>query len=523
MLVAALVAPLAAWAQAAPPPGEGLHLLDAVRKALEQNANTLVQQQQVASFEGQVLQQKGIFDPLASASFTRSRIATPLPGYQEDALQAAGITNVFQDQTIANTNAYGITKLLPNGMTLGANYSITSTTDNITNIINNLQNGGRETSSKLSFTLTAPLLRNAGRDTVEAPLEAAKAQLRAARFSLLFTNSQTVLAATTAYWAYVSASKNLEIARAAEKNAETLLEQVRKLVAADEVPSSEIDFAVASEADRAASRIAAEQALLDSRRVLARQLGLTGEQMAALPPPADPYPDLATVNLDPSRDTEWMGKQALDNRADLEADRILHEAAGYLVTAARNNLKPELDLSAGFSYAGLTENSLVTAYERSFYTNSHGPSFNLQLSLQWPVGNNQARGALETQLAQEQTAAITVRDLESTIASNVRTQLRGLLHSVAKLTQGIESVRRYGISVQNELTKRRLGSATLLDVVNMQDRLVAAQVNETQLRQAYANAIAQLRFETGSLVRSSDGGYDFRARDVLYPEFSPAR
>ena len=191
--------------------------------------------------------------------------------------------------------------------------------------------------------------------------------------------------------------------------------------------------------------------------------------------------------------------------------------------AARNNLKPELDLSAGFSYAGLTENSLVTAYERSFYTNRHGPSFNLQLSLQWPVGNNQARGALETQLAQEQTAAITVRDLESTIASNVRTQLRGLLHSVAQLTQGIESVRRYGISVQNELTKRRLGSATLLDVVNMQDRLVAAQVNETQLRQAYANAIAQLRFETGSLVRSSDGGYDFRARDVLYPEFSPAR
>jgi len=522
IVLAALAAPPGAWAQAAPPARDGLHLLDAVRDALKRNASTLIQQQQVASSEGQVLQQQGAFDPIASLTLARQRVSTTLPGYTEDQILAGGITNVFQQKTIVNSNLFGISKLLPNGMTVGANYGVTSTQDNINDLLYNIQNGGRETSGKLSFTLTAPLLKNAGRDTVEAPLDAAKAQAQAARSNLLFTNSQTVLGTTIAYWGYVGARKNLEIARAAENNADILLQQVRKLVAADEIPASEIDFAVGSRSDRSATRISAEQALVDARRVLARQLGLTGEEMSKLPPAADDFPDLTTVNLDIDRDTDRLVKRALERRADLEANRTLLQATGRLVLAARNNLKPELDLSAGFSYAGLSEGSQFTSLEKSFYSNRYGPSFNISLSLQWPVGNSQANGLLVAQLAQEQQAEITVHDLESTIASNVTTQVRGLLHSVAQLREGIESVRRYTTSVQNELTKRRLGNATLLDVVNMQDRLVSAQFSETQQRQAYANAIAQLRFETGSLVRRDGDAFDFRIKDVIYPEFGPA-
>ena len=219
---------------------------------------------------------------------------------------------------------------------------------------------------------------------------------------------KTVLATTVAYWSYVSAHKNEEIALAAEKNAETLLEQVRKLVAADEMPASEIDFAVASRSDRSASRIAAEQALVDARRVLSRQLGLTVEQMSRLPPAADDYPELTSVNLDATRDTDRLVKLALDKRADLEANRTLQRAAGYLVVAARNNLKPELDLSAGFSYAGLSEGSQFTSFEKSFYTNRYGPSFNVSLSLQWPVGNSQAQGQLAQRDVERRPVAIRV-------------------------------------------------------------------------------------------------------------------
>ena len=62
------------------------------------------------------------------------------------------------------------------------------------------------------------------------------------------------------------------------------------------------------------------------------------------------------------------------------------------------------------------------------------------------------------------------------------------------------ATRRYAISVQNERTKRRLGLSTLIDVINLQDRLDSAQLALLSLRQEYATLLAQLEFDAGTLV-----------------------
>jgi outer membrane protein TolC len=513
--LAAFAAGQNARAQALARPPEGLLLIDAIRESLKQNVNTLLQQQQVVSNQGQVLQAQGPFDPLVNASVVRSRVQRTLRTDELTALEVAGIYNVLQDKTDATTNQIGINKMFLNGVSLGAAYGITSTTD----VLENLQSIGRQTTGQLSFTLKVPLLKNFGRDTVGAQLDAADAQLQASQYSLLFTNAQTVLGTTVDYWDYLSKQKSLVIARGAEASAITLVEQLRKLISADQLPASDIDLAVANRAEKTANRVAAEQAVVDSRRTLARQMGVSVERMRLLPSAADEYPDFAPGRIDLVKDTDRLVQQALEKRADLEADRRLELAAGYLVVAARNNLKPELDFNAGGGYAGLAEGAPATAYERAFYTGRYSPSFNISLSLQWPVGNSQARGVLVAQLAQQSAAQISTHDLAATIASNVTTQVVGLQRSVEQLAEGIEAVRRYTIAVQNELTKRRLGTATLLDVLNTEDRLTNAQLNEVLYRQTYANAIAQLRFETGGLVRKDGDVFDVRVRDVLYPDF----
>ena len=63
---------------------------------------------------------------------------------------------------------------------------------------------------------------------------------------------------------------------------------------------------------------------------------------------------------------------------------------------------------------------------------------------------------------------------------------------------------RYRVSVKNEETKRSLGSATLIDVLNIEDRLNNALIARLQYQQAYASALAQLLFEAGQLVRGSE-------------------
>jgi outer membrane protein TolC len=116
---------------------------------------------------------------------------------------------------------------------------------------------------------------------------------------------------------------------------------------------------------------------------------------------------------------------------------------------------------------------------------------------------------------------IRLHDLEASVASNVAAVAAALQRSVEQLVEGREAVKRYAITLQNQMTKRRLGSATLLDVINVEDRLNNALLNEVQFQQGYANAIVQLRFELGSLVHKRDDSYDIRIADLLIPEFSP--
>jgi outer membrane protein len=374
----------------------------------------------------------------------------------------------------------------------------------------------------LSFTLALPLLKNAGRETVGAQLDSANAQLAASEYDLLQSNAQTVLNTTFAYWDYLAKQQNLEIATTAEQSSMALVDQLNRLIKGDQLPAADIELAIASRAEKTASRIAAEQALLDARRVLARQIGLPAMQMLNLPLPGDAYPryDEAVRKLQLDRDA--LVKSALDQRADLAANRQRELAAKYLLVAARNNLKPQLDLNFSAGYAGLAENVPTTAFERAYYENRYGPSFSASISFRWPVENSLARGTVLSQSAQMDAATIQIRDLEATIASNVSTQVPGLERSVSQLAQGIEAVRRYTTAVNNEITKRRVGTSTVLDVINVEDRLVFARQNEVLLRQAYANAIAQLRFETGSLVHKKGDVYDVRASDLLEPVFGTA-
>jgi outer membrane protein TolC len=61
-------------------------------------------------------------------------------------------------------------------------------------------------------------------------------------------------------------------------------------------------------------------------------------------------------------------------------------------------------------------------------------------------------------------------------------------------------VLRYEQAVKNEYVKRKLGLATLIDVITVQDRLDGARLQLLQLRQEYSSGIAQILFDAGELV-----------------------
>lgn len=58
----------------------------------------------------------------------------------------------------------------------------------------------------------------------------------------------------------------------------------------------------------------------------------------------------------------------------------------------------------------------------------------------------------------------------------------------------------YQEAVAQEIVKQRNGIATLIDVINVETRYVSAQINVLQLQLAYAQAVARLRYESGTLL-----------------------
>ena len=188
-----------------------------------------------------------------------------------------------------------------------------------------------------------------------------------------------------------------------------------------------------------------------------------------------------------------------------------------------SGLKPQVDFIVGLGYDTLVESRAPFSLGQIAGTNRVGPSINATLAAQLPWRNSSAEGIFLTQSALLSASLIRVRNLSDVIGNNIHTDAQALVRSAQALTQSVETTRYYRQSVENERTKRRLGLVTLIDVINVEDRLTDALASEVQARQAYANAIAQLRFDLGTIVLERDGQFDVAVEDLFNPSFNVAR
>ena len=168
--------------------------------------------------------------------------------------------------------------------------------------------------------------------------------------------------------------------------------------------------------------------------------------------------------------------------------------------AAQNGLRPRLDLTVGFGYQGLASDRGFSGAFSSFYRNVAGLDASVQLSYELPIASLAARGeALRSSAAYDQ-ARIREAELVREIASGVRMARAALLHGREALLASREAVALSREAVENEKRKFQLGMSTLFDVILAEDALTNARVGEIAEQQAYAVAIARLRYETGTIL-----------------------
>jgi outer membrane protein TolC len=489
----------AAWAQLAPAATADptLGVLDAVRMALTRNAQLQVGTLQVENARGQLQESAGPFDTNLFAASEKRRTYTPFTSGQYGQFPAgfdtpAGTVGDFTSSTL------GVSQMLRSGIVISPTISTTRTSDNLTRFTSDAQAVNRPS---YALNVTVPLLKNTGRDAYAAAEAAAEAELEATRRDLAHGVSQTTYNVLSAYWNYVSAERTRAISADAETSAVRRAGDVERLIAADHVAAAQRDLVSADVAAKRSNRIAAEQALTEARSALARAIGLSAPEAFALPLPRDEYPEAGPAAEDVLNRLSDLRAHALDRREDLKSADLRLERARVLVEAFRRNLQPQFDVTFSLGSNGLKEGNGIGDYWEAFGSKLRGPNAGLSFNFQFPVQNNVAAGQLAQRLSAHDQARVQSRDLRDSVLTNVET----LAFSVRRLAQQLDEARKavalYARSVTNEETRRQLGTGTLIDVINVSDRLLSARLNLNSAQLGFAVAVAQLRLATGTLTR----------------------
>jgi outer membrane protein TolC len=337
---------------------------------------------------------------------------------------------------------------------------------------------------------------------VVAPERSAQLNHEASERLLAQRQPQSVLNTVLAYWSLRAAQDTAAIQTQSLQFQQQLVTITQARVTAGDLAGFELARAQAAAARAQADLASAQRAVKDARVALATAMGVAAnDDDMTLPRAGDDFPmPPQTATLAPPVDL------ALQQRQDLVAAARVEEAGQVLTTAARINTRPLIDLDLGTFFTALNGQSASHALSRWV-----GPSGSFGLQITKPFGNNVLRGQLAEQEASLLTDQINRGDLARQIRLNVIQETSTLQETVRRVEQARASVGFYQATLDAELARLRTGDATLIDTITTQQQQIAAMLALVSARLELGQRLAQLRFESGTMVT----GGTVRAQDLI--------
>jgi outer membrane protein len=479
-----------------------LTLSDALRTSLRNNPQVAIAQDQVSLQKGILRQSSGQFDLNLAADGLVSHGYRPLTGYEE--FLDNQYDDYFRNSAITNSSQLNLSasKLLRNGILLSPTINASRTTDNLTNRLG-YEAGG------IRFNVTVPLLQGMGRKVVTANEAAAARQVDAAVLNADQSVAGNFAQVAADYWNLVAAVRDVELLRESEDRAEALLSAAQSLIEADRMPRSDLSQMQSDQARRQADRVAGEQRLEEARQQLALQMGVDPNGSVALAPLDSQLPQVIPAEQIPSGPDAAAPyvRYALEQRPDLQALKKQREGYELLERAAKDGLRPQLDLQVGSGITGLSEGTDVYDFLVSPGHSVRGVDVTAGFTYRFPPARNVAGGALEQATAVAHQSKLQYEDLAHQTAVDVSTALSGL-HSAALRARSMQDSLKYAQqSLDAEQERLRSGVGSTIDVITLQDRLTTAEESDLQAKLAFAQALVRLRFATSTIVApTSQGG-----------------
>jgi outer membrane protein len=514
LLVFGATTPFAA-AQTAPPAQQTLQLSldEAVKRALDNNADIVVARYDPQLSEQLVRSAAGYYDPYLTGTYQRSssdaKATSPFSGgnYKTDTWNFGAVAPV--EPTGGNVQ-------------LSFNNS-RSDTDNAYTTFN------PTFASRLTLTLTQPLLRNFLMDSPRQQLQIAKKNREISDVQFHATVVNTIAGVKGAYYNLIYAIDNLTAARKSLDLAKRLLNENEIRVKVGTMAPLDIVTAQAEVASREEGVIVAENTVGDAEDTLKQTIFPRNDPATwatrIVPtdrPTAEPVPV----------DAEAAVRSALENRTDVVAARKGLERSDISLKYSRNQLLPDLNLVASYGAAGtggteLTRDPALGGPVVSTVPGGYGdaisevfgrdyPTWSIGVNVAYAIPNRSAKAAAaQAQISKDQALA-SYRRLELSVAAEVRTAARAVESGFKRVGTTHAASTLAAQRLDAEEKKFAAGMSTNFLVMQAQRDLATAEVAELQ-------AIADYRKSVINFQRVQEAGVSSGAASITLVSGSSAQ
>jgi HAE1 family hydrophobic/amphiphilic exporter-1 len=507
LLALALSAP-EAGAQAVTPAGQSPAVLrltrdEAIRLAVEGNADLAADRLDPAISAERVAAAKGVFVPTLSTGLQRNSQKTPS-------------TNLFTGDSSTDTafwsGSAAVTQLLRRG---GGNYDVSFNTQRTTTT-NPITTFTPSITSSIQAIFSQPLLRNFKTDAARAQLDIAERNRTIEDLRLQERIARTSADVENAYWLLVAARAGIDVQQRSLDLALELERTNRARVDVGQSPPLDLVAARAEVAQRRENLIVARTAALLAEDVLRTRVfdPKRTDFWTARLEPADVVPPVG-----PPPDVDAAVRRALSERPDVAEARKQIEIGDTNILLSKNQTLPDLRLQATYLTNGLagtrlireggfpgtvvgTESTSFGSTLSQILTNDF-PTWTLGVTVSYPLGKSVEEANLARARIERDQAAARLRSVELTAVREIRdAALR-----VEQNRQRIETTQ-----LSRELAEQRLdaeqrrfevGMSTSFLVVQAQRDLAIARNNELEASLQYQLAVVAFEAaqKTGGFVQ----------------------
>lgn len=384
-------------------------------------------------------------------------------------------------------------------MRSGAKVKISTPFENSESRYDSPKFNSNEYISALKFSITQPLLRNAGTSVNEASIQIADTEKQAVDAKTKLQAIRILSTVEKAYWELNQAWSELEVRQQQHEYATQNLQMVRKRVQEGLSAAIEINRAEIGVADRMEALIVANTKLKIAERLLKFYLN---EANAPVSSDLKFIPKTRPELLYYEVDREKLVSKALQNRLELLELELKLSADLTKISYLENQTLPIFNLE--YQYGALSE---IRNNFGSAYGSIAGGDLNewaIGLNFEMPITNEARKAQLERAVLtrQQRLANKTLQEL------SIQREILDTSDEIDQNWQRIIAARQQviiaGINYEAELKQFKEGLRTMTEVLESLTRLGEAQVKEIRAINDYQATKIDLAYATGTILGYSN-------------------